>query len=99
MNQVIKTIRVFAIILLILFGIYHFVNFTLIMGSGFYASNDFCEESGYDTLAIRGTYVPYKNKDYGRIKCYSFYADGNEEVEFNVKRNWRGKLALVEVDE
>ena len=60
------------------------------------ADIDFCEEMGYDTINPRGYYVPYKEEDYGRVTCLAFYAEGRETKNFDVVRDWRGKLHLVE---
>lgn len=58
-----------------------------------FADWQFCEDNGYGyQVDTDGHYTPYKNADYGRVKCYYCYADGCEGENFNVTRDWRNKL-------
>jgi len=96
MNNKLKVIGLSLGILLLVFVVYLLADLTLTTTSTFYASNDFCDELGYDSLTLDGSYLPYRNEDYGQVKCIAFYADKHQVTHFDVRRNWRGKLIEVQ---
>ena len=59
----------------------------------------FCEEQGYDYVDWnKGSYLEYKDKDYGRVICSRYFVEGRETKDFNVTDTKWG-FALVGVNE
>lgn len=58
----------------------------------------FCKDLGFQADSNYGEYKQYKDKDYGRIDCGSCYVEGCFFEYFNVTKDWRGNLYLIEDD-
>lgn len=62
------------------------------------SESEFCWDKGFDGDSNTDRYMKYKGKDYGMVECGSCYVEGCEWFEFNVTKDWRGNLHLVEND-
>lgn len=65
---------------------------------GDFSSEKFCADQGYlFQTDMGGRYVEYRDKGYGRVRCFRCYVDECDRMEFNVTKDWRGRLHIVRI--